>query len=87
MSFTKTQIEEFARRLKELPAIEKPAQISKVDAVKTLRVEILLMQKKGYTLDQTSDALTQIGFDIKTQTLKAYLQKANPKKKLTKSEQ
>ena len=86
MSYTKSQIEEFAKRLKELPAIEKD-EISKVDAVKTLRVEILLMQKKGYTLDQTADALTQIGFDIKTQTLKAYLQKANPKKKLTKSEQ
>ena len=86
MSYTKSQIEEFAKRLKELPAIEKD-EISKVDAVKNLRGEILLMQKKGYTLDQTAEALTQMGFDIKTQTLKAYLQKANPKKKLTKSEQ
>ena len=86
MSYTKSQIEEFAKRLKELPAIEKD-EISKVDAFKNLRGEILLMQKKGYTLDQTAEALTQMGFDIKTQTLKAYLQKANPKKKLTKSEQ
>ena len=86
MSYTKSQIEDFAKRLKDLPAIEKD-EISKVDAIKALRVEILSMQKRGYTLDQTADELKQIGFDIKTQTLKAYLQKANPKKKLTKSEQ
>ena len=84
MSFTKTQIDEFARRLKELPAVEKPANIKKVEAIKTLKPEILAMQKKGYTLEKISEVLTELGMEIKTTTLKAYLQKSNPKKKINK---
>ena len=84
MSFTKTQIDEFARRLKELPAVEKPANIKKVEAIKTLKPEILAMQKKGYTLENISEVLTELGMEIKTTTLKAYLQKSNPKKKINK---
>ena len=84
MSFTKTQIDEFARRLKELPAVEKPANINKVEAIKTLKPEILAMQKKGYTLEKISEVLTELGMEIKTTTLKAYLQKSNPKKKINK---
>ena len=84
MSFTKTQIDEFARRLKELPAVVKPANIKKVEAIKTLKPEILAMQKKGYTLEKISEVLTELGMEIKTTTLKAYLQKSNPKKKINK---
>ena len=50
MSYTKSQIEEFARKLKELPAVEKTTLINKLEAVKALKPEILSMQKKGYTI-------------------------------------
>ena len=86
MSYTKSQIDGFAQRMRELPAIEAPPLISKMEAVKVLKPEILSMQKKGYTLEQISSELTKIGMDIKSPTLKAYLQKTNVKKKLTKSE-
>ena len=46
MSYRKSQIEEFARKLKELPAVEKITLINKVDAVKALKPEILAMEKK-----------------------------------------
>ena len=80
MSYTKSQIEEFARKLKELPAVEKITLINKVDAVKALKPEILAMEKKGYTIEKISEALTSFGLEITTPTLKAYMQKASAKK-------
>ena len=47
MNYTKSQIEEFAMKLKEMPEVEKPTLINKVEAVKALKPEILAMQKKG----------------------------------------
>ena len=80
MSYTKSQIEEFARKLKELPAVEKTTLINKLEAVKALKPEILSMQKKGYTIEKISEALTSFGLEITTPTLKAYMQKASTKK-------
>ena len=81
MSYTKSQIEEFSRKLKELPALEKITLINKVEAIKALKPEILSMQKKGYTIEKISEALTSFGLEITTPTLKAYLQKSSAKKK------
>ena len=80
MSYTKSQIEEFSRRLKELPAIEKPAQMSKLETIKALKPEIIAMQKKGYEVEKIAEALTSLGLEITAQTLKSYLQKASVKK-------
>ena len=86
MSYTKNQIEEFSRRLKELPVIEKPAQMSKLETIKTLKPDIVAMQKKGYEMEKIAEALTSFGLEITAPTLKSYLQKASVKKKLSKIE-
>ena len=86
MSYTKSQIEEFARRLKELPTIEKPAQMSKLETIKALKPEIISMQKKGYEVEKIAEALTSFGLEITTPTLKSYLQKVSAKKKSSKIE-
>ena len=80
MSYTKSQIEEFSRKLKELPAVEKITLVNKLEAIKELKPEILEMQKKGYTIEKISKALTSFGLEITTPTLKAYMQKASAKK-------
>ena len=80
MSYTKSQIEEFVRKLKELPVVEKITLVNKVKAVKSLKPEILAMQKKGYTIEKISEALTSFGLEITTPTLKAYMQKASANK-------
>ena len=38
------------------------------------------MEKKGYTIEKISEALTSFGLEITTPTLKAYMQKASAKK-------
>ena len=81
MNYTKSQIDEFARKLKELPAVEKLTLKNKVEAVKALKPEILEMQKKGYTVEKISEALTSFGLEITTPTLKSYIQKASAKKR------
>ena len=86
MSYTKSEIEEFSRRLKELPVIEKPAQMSKLETIKTLKPDIVAMQKKGYEMEKIAEALTSFGLEITAPTLKSYLQKASVKKKLSKIE-
>ena len=86
MSYTKSEIEEFSRRLKELPVIEKPAQMSKLETIKTLKTDIVAMQKKGYEMEKIAEALTSFGLEITAPTLKSYLQKASVKKKLSKIE-
>ena len=86
MSYTKSQIEEFSRRLKELPVIEKTAQMSKLETIKALKPDIIAMQKKGYKVEKIAEALTSLGLEITTPTLKSYLQKSSAKKKLSKIE-
>ena len=86
MSYTKSQIEEFSRRLKEFPVIEKPAQISKLETIKKLKLDIVAMQNKGYEIEKIAEALTSFGLEITTPTLKSYLQKVSAKKKSSKIE-
>lgn len=82
MKYTTEQIEAIAAKLREMPIVEKKKQEhSKQEAVSMLSKEIVSMQKRGYTLDQISEALTGQGIAVATPTLKSYLQRAKPVKK------
>lgn len=82
MKYTTEQLETIAAKLREMPLIEKKKQeYSKQEAVKLLSKEIAAMQKRGYTLDQISEALRGEGLAVATPTLKSYLQRAKPASK------
>lgn len=82
MKYTTEKIEAIAAKLREMPAVEKKKQEhSKQEAVSILSKEIAAMQKRGYTLDQISEALNGEGLAVATPTLKSYLQRAKPVKK------
>lgn len=82
MKYTIEQIDEIAEKLRQMPPVEKRNQeVSKQEAVKVLAKEIVAMQKRGYTLEQISEALKGNGLDIATGTLKSYLQRAKPARK------
>ena len=84
MKYTTEQLEAIAAKLREMPLIEKKKQEhSKQEAVKLLSKEIASMQKRGYTLDQISEALRGEGLAVATPTLKSYLQRAKPASKKT----
>lgn len=84
MKFTTEQIEAIAAKLRNMPAVEKKNQEhSKQEAVRVLAKEIVSMQKRGYTLDQISEALRGEGLAVATPTLKSYLQRAKPVSKKT----
>lgn len=79
VGYTLEQIEGIAAQLRDLPAVEnKKREVSKQEAVKLLSKEIAALQKRGYTLEQISEALRGKGLDIATPTLKSYLQRARP---------
>lgn len=84
MKLTTEKIEAIALKLRELPPIEKKkTEVSKQEAVRLLSKEITAMQKRGYTLLQISEALRGEGLNIATPTLKTYLQKARPARKIS----
>jgi len=70
-------IEKVSSKLKELPAIEnKKRQISKQEAIKMLAKDIKALQARGYTLEQVSEQLKQLGVSLATPTLRSYLKRA-----------
>lgn len=82
MKYTIEQLDAIAEKLKQMPPVEKRNQeVSKQEAVKVLAKEIVATQKRGYTLEQISEALRGNGLDIATGTLKSYLQRAKPGRK------
>jgi TolA-binding protein len=79
VKYTTEQLEAIASKLREMPVIEKKKQEhSKQESIKILSKEIASLQKKGYTLEQISEALSGEGLGISTPTLKSYLQRAKP---------
>lgn len=77
--YTTGFLESMAKRLREMPEVEQKERIhSKQESVKYLAKEIVALQKRGYTLDQITEALRGGGMDIATPTLKSYLQRAKP---------
>ena len=87
-TLTLEQVEQISAKLKELPAVEnKKRPVSKQEAIKLLARDIKAMQARGYTLEQVSDLLKQLGVSLATPTLRSYLRRSgggtSPKKKPT----
>ena len=90
-TLTVEQVEQISAKMKELPAVEnKKRQVSKQEAIKLLAKDIKAMQARGYTLEQVSDLLKQLGVSLATPTLRSYLRRSgggtSPKKKPTSPE-
>lgn len=82
MKFTAEELDSIAKKLREMPPVEKKKIVNtKQEAVKMLAKEILAMKKRGYSLDQISETLRGEGIAVATPTLKNYLQRAKPVKK------
>lgn len=84
-------VEQISAKLKELPAVEnKKRSVSKQEAIKLLAKDIKAMQARGYTLEQVSEQLKQLGVSLATPTLRSYLKRSGggkaPKKQSTASE-
>jgi alanyl-tRNA synthetase len=75
MRYTKEQVEKVKEKLKNLPPIEENKDLSKQEAIKMLQKDILLLQKRGYSLEKIAEVLKQEGVEISTPTLKSYLQR------------
>ena len=87
-TLTLEQVEQISAKLKELPAVEnKKRPVSKQEAIKLLARDIKAMQARGYTLEQVSELLKQLGVSLATPTLRSYLRRSgggtSPKKKPT----
>lgn len=78
MSFTEEQIKKISEKLNSLPPI---STISTRDAVKKLKADILGLKKKGYTLEQINDILTEEGIKLSLATLKSYIGGIRTKRK------
>ena len=90
-TLTVETVEQISAKLKELPAVEnKKRPVSKQEAIKLLARDIKAMQARGYTLEQVSDLLKQLGVSLATPTLRSYLRRSgggtSPKKKPTSPE-
>ncbi|ENH0768222.1 hypothetical protein ABVY06_004626 [Escherichia coli] len=76
-TLTVEQVEQISARLKELPAVEnKKRPISKQEAIKLLARDIKSLQARGYSLEQVSEQLKQLGVSLATPTLRSYLKRA-----------
>jgi ribosomal protein L12E/L44/L45/RPP1/RPP2 len=81
MGYTREALEKMAAKLREIPPAEKSkVDLNKQESVKFLVGEINSLQKNGYTIEQITESLKGVGFDISTPTLKSYLQKVRGKK-------
>lgn len=77
MEYTVEEVDRFGEALVAMPEMD-PAQrkLDKQGAVKRLKEKIVLIQQRGYTLEQTAESLTTAGLQLTTPTLKSYLQRA-----------
>ncbi len=90
-TLTLEQVEQISVKMKALPAVEnKKRPVSKQEAIKLLAKDIKAMQARGYTLEQVSELLKQLGVSLATPTLRSYLRRSgggtSPKKKPTSPE-
>ena len=81
IKYTTEQAQAIASKLREMPPVEKKQYLSKQALVRLLAKEITALQRRGYTLEQISEALRGEDLSITTPTLKSYLQRAKPAKK------
>ena len=74
-------IEAIRAKMKEAPVVAKEKRrVSKQEAIRELKRDIEAMQKRGYTLDNIAQFLTDGGMQITTPTLKSYLQRSKADK-------
>lgn len=67
------------------PAEQKKEELNKFEAVKLLADEIVRMNDElGYSMDEIARIISEKGLDIKSATLKNYLQKIKKEKQKTK---
>jgi hypothetical protein len=76
MRFSKEELAGVATKLRDMPAKEDAKKHSKRSAVLLLSREIAELKKRGYTLEQIAEALSESGLPISTPTLKNYLHRA-----------
>lgn len=83
MTLTLEQVEKISAELKALPPVEnRQRQISKQEAIKRLAKDIAELQKRGYTLEQVAAVLQEKGLEVGVTTLKSYLRRSRPAKKM-----
>ena len=83
VAYKAEQLESIAAKLRAMPPMEKkPKDHTKQEAIKVLAREIKAMQARGYSLDHISETLRGEGMAITTPTLKSYLQRTKPIKKV-----
>jgi hypothetical protein len=76
MTYTLEQTEEMVSALRALPVMDSSKRrLTKQAVVKRLAREIAALQARGYTIEQITECLRGIGFEISTPTLKSYLQR------------
>ena len=74
-------IEALRAKMKEAPEVSKEKRrVSKQEAIRELKRDIEVMQKRGYTLDDIAKFLTDGGMQITTPTLKSCLQRTKADK-------
>lgn len=83
MGYSKEQIEKLSKLLKAMPDAHQTKEHSKQEVVRLLSRELIVLQRRGYSLSQLAESLRNGGVDISTPTLKSYLQRAKPKLKTT----
>ena len=81
MKNTAEKAQAIAKKLREMPSVEKKKELSKQKMVRILVKEITALQRRGYTLEQISETLRGEDLSITTPTLRNYLQRAKPAKK------
>jgi hypothetical protein len=76
-------IDALRSKMKQAPEVVKEKRtISKQDAIRELKRDIDSMQRRGYTIEDIAQFLTEGGLPITTPTLKSYLQRVKgPKQK------
>jgi len=79
-SITQDQIEQAKRMMKKLPS-KQSSTVSKQEAVKAMRKEIMSLKSKGYDFSEIAAHLSSAGISISAATLKTYLRTPTKKKK------
>jgi DNA-binding transcriptional MerR regulator len=85
MKITMEKIKMIGEKLDDLPKIDVEQNVSKYETVKILAEQILSARKRGYTFEQISEFLKGEGLELAIPTLKSYLQRANPKKRTSRT--
>jgi predicted transcriptional regulator len=80
--YTGKQVENIAQKFQALPEIEGSARsVTAKEAVKTLRKEIAILRKKGYSFEAIAEIMRGEGLDLSASTVKNYAKAPKRKSK------